>query len=180
MLQGSSAFSHSQDPKLTFRRRTQSLEFVRLGEIEMHGLWLFVFAFQAAAAAPIPHGGVPKVGAAPVELTSSVEQLSVDASMGDAVAASLLSDYFRYEKNYDARWKYWALIAAENGYPASQFDEYNILRVSNDPTSQRRAYYWLKRSALAGYDGAVVELRRCFPHDNFEHHTDGCLGPEAD
>ncbi|WP_139350475.1 hypothetical protein [Rhodanobacter sp. B04] len=145
----------------------------------MLGSWIFALAFQVAGVAPIPHGGVSKVGAAPVELTSSVEQLSVDASMGNAVAASLLSDYFRYEKNYDAKWKYWVLIAAENGYLASQFDEYNILRVSDDPISQRRALYWLKRSAQGNYENAVIELRSCFPHGDFEHHANGCLGSKA-
>jgi len=145
----------------------------------MQSVWVVSIAFLIAGAVPPQHGGVSSVGTAPVELKSSVEKLSIDASMGDALAAAKLSDYFRYEKNQDPRWKYWALIAAENGDAGSAFDEYNILRFSDDPLSQRRAFYWLKKSAQAGYSAAVIELKHCFPSGDFVSRTDGCLGSGA-
>lgn len=93
---------------------------------------LLVLALASTNAAPPQYVGVSKVGTAPVELNASIEELSSRALFGDALAAAKLSDYFRYEKNNDARWKYWALVAAENGYPASQFDGYGILGSSDD------------------------------------------------
>jgi hypothetical protein len=135
-----------------------------------------LIAFLFAANTPPTNDGVSKVGTAPVELNASVDKLSSDAVMGDAVAASKLSDYYRYEKNMDPKWKYWAMIAAENGDAGSQFDEYNILAESNDPLNQRRAFYWLKRSAKSGFSGAAPELQRCFPSGGFESKQPGCLG----
>lgn len=115
-----------------------------------------------------------RVGTAPVELPASLEKLSATAVMGDKDAAAKLSDYYRYEKNQDPQWKYWALIAAENGDAGSQFDEYNILSTGSDERAQRRALYWLKKSAQGGFSYAVIELKRCFPSGDFESRTREC------
>jgi TPR repeat protein len=135
-----------------------------------------MIAFLFAVNAPPFHGGVSQAGTAPVEMKASVDKLSSQAVMGDALAASKLSDYYRYEKNMDEKWKYWALIAAENGDAGSQFDEYNILAESDDPLDQHRAFFWLKRSAQNGFSGAAIELQRCFPSGSFESRQPGCLG----
>src|SRR5215469_14260100 len=132
-----------------------------------------VVAFQSATSAALPHGGVSKVGNAPVEMHKSVAQYSIDAMMGDGKAASKLSDYYRFDRNMDPKWKYWALIGAENGDARSQFDEYNILAESDDPQDQRRAFYWLRRSTEGGFSGATVELQRCFPSGFFESKQPG-------
>jgi hypothetical protein len=139
--------------------------------------WALVVAFQSEVSMPLPHGGVSKAGTAPVEMHKSVAQYSIDAMTGDPEAASKLSDYYLYEKNMDPKWKYWALVAAENGDAQSQFSEYNILAESGNLLDQRRALYWLKRSAEGGFVGATVELQRCFPSGAFESKQPGCLGP---
>jgi hypothetical protein len=132
----------------------------------------FAFLFfgdtqQASISRPSPN---------PVEMKASVDELSIAAAQGDAAAAAKLSDYFRYEKNMDPQWKYWALIAAENGDPASQFDEYNILSDSDDLIVQRRAFYWLKKSSKNGFSYSKIELKSCFPTGEFESLKPGCLG----
>ncbi len=96
--------------------------------------------------------------------------------MGDAIAAAKLIDYYRYEKNLDPKWKHCVLIAAKNGDARSQFDEYNILAESDDPQDQRRAFYWLRRSASSGFSVASMEMRRCFPSGSFESGQTGCFG----
>ena len=120
--------------------------------------------------------GVSKVGTAPVELNASIQELSSKAVLGDAKAASKLSDYYRFDKNMDPKWKQWALVAAENGEASAQFDEYNILAESDDPLDQRRAYYWLKRSIQSGFPGGTIELQRCFPSGAFESKKPECFG----
>ncbi|MBE1162351.1 hypothetical protein [Dyella acidiphila] len=122
---------------------------------------------------------VPGTSAAPVEMRSSVDDLSKAAALGDALAAAKLSDYFRYERNMDPKWKYWALVAAENGDVASQFDEYNILSDSSDPLVKRRAFYWLKKSAQGGFPYSKIEFQNCFPSGKFESLKQGCLGSGA-
>lgn len=132
--------------------------------------------FTCPAVAMAQQSGRPAATTTPVELNASIEKLSIAATLGDPQAASKLSDYFRFEKNQDEKWKYWALIAAENGDPGSQFDEYNILSESDAPLVQQRAYFWLKKSAQGGFSGATIELKRCFPDGKFESKKSSCLG----
>jgi hypothetical protein len=110
-------------------------------------------------------------------LSDTVENLSQKAALGDSVAAAELSDYFFH--NYDYRYKYWISVAAENGYPRAEFGMYKLLRVSDDPIKQRRAFFWLKKAASNGDQVSKLELSRCFPGENFDHHLDSCLGPYA-
>lgn len=147
----------------------------------MRRIWMTVatLVFLSACATSFPHSEMVRPSTAPVELNASVEKLQIDAVMGDAVAAAKLSDYFLYEKNIDPKWKYWTLIAAENGYARSQFEEYEILWESDNQLSQRRAFYWLKKSARGGFLSAALELQRCFPSGDFESRKSGCLGSGA-
>ena len=142
----------------------------------MHRIWITASIMLISSTTSPPHGGVSKIGNAPVEMHASIEDLSKAASMGDALAASKLVDYFLYEKHDEEKWKYWALIAAENGDASSQFLEYSILSGSKDPAQQRRAFYWLKKSAHSGFDGASAIIKDCFPSGNFEPHAKDCLG----
>lgn len=146
----------------------------------MRRIWIIVAALPlfSACATPSTQSRVTRPTTLPVELHSSIEKLSIDAAMGDPVAAAKLSEYFLYEKNMDPKWKYWTLIAAENGFAQSQFEEYEILAESDNPISQHRAFYWLKKSAKGGYFPATVELNTCFPSGNFESRKPECMGVE--
>lgn len=121
----------------------------------------------------------PVLTTAPVELSASIDKLSIQAMMGDGAAAAQLADYYMYEKNENPKWKYWALIGAEDGYPRMQFLTYNALRMSADPLSQRRAFYWLKKSAENGFSYSKLELKSCFPSGTFESHKPDCMGSNA-
>lgn len=146
---------------------------MRISSLVYVVLLLVGYQSLSFADAPKPYNGAPM-------LDASEAKLSADALAGDAVAAAKLENYYRYNKPMkDSTWKYWALIAAENGFVRSQFDEYAILIVGDDPLSQRRALYWLKKSAQGGDTDANLELKRCFPDGSFESHQPSCVGAEA-
>jgi hypothetical protein len=145
----------------------------------MNRSWIASFVLFSACTASFQPCEAAGPSTAPVELNAPLRKLEIKAVMGDPDAASKLSDYYRYEKTLNSKWKYWARIAAENGDPGSQFDEYNILRMSTDPLFQRRAFYWLKKSKESGFSDSKLELERCFPSGTFKKRNLDCFGKNA-
>jgi len=136
---------------------------------------IFIVLLAACAVTTSQAKGPNQVATTPrVELTASIEELSIDAMGGDGKAAAQLTDYYMYEKNEDPKWKEWALIGAENGYAPMQLLEYSTLAESTDPLYQRRAFYWLKKSADAGDASAIAIMKTCYPAGSYESRNPKC------
>jgi hypothetical protein len=114
-------------------------------------------------------------------LTSKdIEKLSELAMNGSPEAASKIVDYYYLEKGDKKKSKFWALIGAENGSLSSQFVIFQLLSVSKSSNDQRRALFWLKRSAEGGYEKSVSTYAVCNSLDaDLQNETKTpCFGPE--
>jgi TPR repeat protein len=88
--------------------------------------------------------------------TKGPSQSIVDAALaGSAHAATQLIEYY---KDDERALSYWRQIAAENGDPIQQYNLWFDLSQRPDALSQKRAVFWLRRSAAAGDKVAAERL----------------------
>lgn len=96
-------------------------------------------------------------------------------------ALSLTNFYWMAGRRNLVKARYWALVGAENGSPEAQFRAWQSLRISKDTLEQRRALYWLQKSALQGYVFAQVDLESCADFSGTASSpSTHCYGPGAD
>lgn len=86
-------------------------------------------------------------------------ELQIAGAKGDPDAAFRLSLHYSAGGNAaSAGARRWRLIAAENGHPVAQYTIWFRDHKSSDPIEKARAWFWLERSATAGYPRAVQVL----------------------
>jgi TPR repeat protein len=82
----------------------------------------------------------------------------IDSALaGSPASASKLAQYYKDDERVIS---YWRQIAAENGDPIQQYNLWFDLKQKSDLLSQKRALYWLRRSAAAGDKTAAEALAR--------------------
>lgn len=94
----------------------------------------------------------------PADMPSDIKCLQKLALSGDRQAARRLA--IIYGKIDLKVSKYWYMIGAENGDPASQYSYAILLMDEGSDVSKRRAVFWLRRAAEAGDKDASAKLAR--------------------
>jgi len=111
-----------------------------------------------------------------------VQKYSEEAMDGSPEAANKLTNSYWMRGIPDrVKTRYWAVVGAENGDAESQFRAYQTLAVSASKLDQRRALFWLKKSAAQGFQFAESELKSCPTLSSTRDNGKlPCFGPESD
>lgn len=114
--------------------------------------------------------------------SQQVAQYSTEAMDGSPSATVSLIHYYLDVKRDTRKVKYWALIGAENGSAEAQFWAFTELGSSRDLSEQRRAFFWLKRSADQGYVSAVAIFKQCnsLTARQNDKQRSPCFGPGSE
>lgn len=125
-------------------------------------LVLFFAFLSCAQSQSAKIDGEPVLGVADLVLRSDeVIKLSDEAWAGSGDAALKLSLYYANVKLDFDRASYWTIISAENGNAVAQYNAWAQLSDSRSTTDdQRRAVFWLRKSAAQGCPEAVLELQK--------------------
>jgi len=122
----------------------------------------------------------------PYSYQLSVDQLEKNKSealLGSAQAANKIVNHFWMRGVPDRKQtRYWATIGAENGDAESQFRLWQTLHISDSSADQRRALFWLRRAAQAGYHAAEAMLDDCnrWPDPSGTDVKSLCFGSAAE
>jgi hypothetical protein len=111
-----------------------------------------------------------------------VLKLSESSMDGDLVAAKRVSDYYEFVKKNKEKGMYWAMVGAENGSPEMQFRLFQKMASSSQINIQRRALFWLRRSASGGNENAKALFNFCAAIDAKMNDVDHspCFGPKSE
>lgn len=89
---------------------------------------------------------------------AQIRDYAAEAVDGDPSSAVRLAIYFEFKKNDLNAAEQWYLIAAENGDASAMHDLWRFREDSDDPSTKRRAMFWLKKSAALGDKASIHEL----------------------
>ncbi|TXI44066.1 MAG: hypothetical protein E6Q50_18200 [Lysobacter sp.] len=111
-----------------------------------------------------------------------LEQLSREALDGSPEAATRVMNHYVALRKDRKKSLAWAVIGAENGSAESQYMAYQLFADSKAIDDQRRALFWLGKSAANGYFGADSVYKVC--NSITSRHGDPdktpCFGPKSD
>lgn len=108
--------------------------------------------------------------------------LSNEAMAGSSDAALRLANFYWIMKKKNInKARYWAIIGAENGSSEAQLRAFQTMRSSTNILEQRRALFWLKKSAEQGDRIASAILSAC-PDVSSKTgpRAQPCYGPGSD
>jgi TPR repeat protein len=90
--------------------------------------------------------------------------LAVEAMRGSAEAATRISLFYGFVLLNPVEERRWALVAAENGDSAAQYNVYEDFMNNDTALDRERALFWLKKSAAAGNKDAKEKLKNLDAH----------------
>ncbi len=112
-----------------------------------------------------------------------LKSLSASAMEGDPAAAEKVSDFFLYAKKRQKKQSVrWAIVGAENNSARMQFRLFKNVAGSRKIDDQRRALFWLKKSASNENENAIAIHEQCGSIDARMKDVDEspCFGPGSD
>lgn len=139
--------------------RANGSTFNRLHEMKTNNLAIIVFSAMclSCVSAQERRSAASDDGfsIAPAQL-STLKELAAD---GDSQAALRVSLHYSSGLNESAKdAAYWRTIAAENGDSVAQYNLWFLSRQSTNSIEQKRALFWLKKSAANGFEDAKKAL----------------------
>ena len=116
-------------------------------------IFLVIVSGSACNAPESEQFGLPKA--------SEIPKLREQALAGSGVAARRLALWHMYKPSGEETYERWTRIGAQNGDAVSQYNlalSYLIDRIE-EPQSEERGLFWLRKAAAGGSAKAAEELR---------------------